>query len=74
MFLWATLPGCMSAMATFKRAIREKVAFVPGAPFHVNGGGDNALRLSYVTATEEQIEEGIRRLGGVMDECARCPD
>lgn len=74
MFLWATLPGCMSAMAIFKRAIREKVAFVPGAPFHVNGGGDNALRLSYVTATEEQIEEGIRRLGGVMDECARCPD
>ena len=32
MFLWLTLPPSVSAMALFDEAIKEKVAFVPGAP------------------------------------------
>ena len=64
MFLWATLPEKMSAMALFDKAIQEKVAFVPGKPFYVGENQpENTLRLSYVTMDEERIKEGIAKLG-----------
>lgn len=68
MFLWVTLPKGMSAMALFDKAIKEKVAFVPGKPFYVgNEVEENTLRLSYVTVDEAAILEGIKRLGRCMD-------
>jgi 2-aminoadipate transaminase len=66
MFLWATLPEQLSAGDLFERALKEKVAFVPGTPFFVNGGGDHNMRLNFSNADESRIEEGIRRLGKVM--------
>ncbi len=66
MFLWATLPEQLSAGDLFERAIKEKVAFVPGLPFFVNGGGQHNMRLNFSNADESRIEEGIRRLGTVM--------
>ncbi len=68
MFLWLTLPEGLSAMKLFHKAAREKVAFVPGQAFHIDGSGDNALRLSYSTSDEATIEEGIKRLGRVIAE------
>ena len=39
MFLWLTLPPSVSAMAPCStKAIKEKVVFVPGAPFYVRPG------------------------------------
>jgi 2-aminoadipate transaminase len=66
MFLWATLPAKLSALDLFERAAAQKVAFVPGTPFFVNGGGLRNMRLNFSNAQEDQIEEGIRRLGAVM--------
>ena len=67
MFLWVTLPKGMSAMALFDKAIKEKVAFVPGKPFYVGSEIEkNTLRLSYVTVEEEAIWDGIKRLGRCM--------
>ena len=66
MFLFATLPAGLSALELFDLAAREKVAFVPGQAFHLNGDGDDCLRLSYSTSDGKTIEEGIRRLGRVM--------
>ena len=63
MFLWVTLPEGCSSVELFELAIREKVAFVPGAPFYVDGGGVNTMRLNFSNADEPAIEEGIRRLG-----------
>ncbi|MBF6594890.1 MAG: PLP-dependent aminotransferase family protein [Thermaceae bacterium] len=63
MFLWLRLPEGMAATELFKRSIEQKVAFVPGEPFHANGGGENTLRLSFSQPTEAQIREGIARLG-----------
>ncbi len=67
MFLWATLPNNLSSMRLFDEAIKERVAFVPGSPFYVGTRSDensqNTMRLSYVTANEEAIEVGIKRLG-----------
>ena len=67
MFLWVTLSKDMSAMDLFDKAIKEKVAFVPGKPFYVgNESEENTLRLSYVTVDDEAILEGIKRLGRCM--------
>ncbi|MFW5735342.1 MAG: PLP-dependent aminotransferase family protein [Oceanidesulfovibrio sp.] len=68
MFLWATLPEGCSAMELFERAIQAKVAFVPGAPFHVDGSGDRSMRLNFSNASETMIEEGVRRLAGCLKE------
>jgi len=63
MFVWVTLPAPFEAARLLATAIEEKVAFVPGAPFHPGGGGDNTLRLNFSNATAEAIYEGIARLG-----------
>ncbi len=66
MFLWVTLPKGVSAMALFDKAIKEKVAFVPGNPFYVGDSIENTMRLSYVTVDEASILEGIKRLAQCM--------
>lgn len=68
MFLWVTLPEGCSSVDLFELAIKKKVAYVPGAPFYVDGGGLNTMRLNFSNADEPDIEEGIRRLGACLDE------
>jgi len=68
MFLWVTLPQELSSVELFERAAREKVAFVPGTPFFVDGGGQRNMRLNFSNADEETIREGIRRLGRIIKE------
>ncbi|WP_035250469.1 PLP-dependent aminotransferase family protein [Desulfocurvus vexinensis] len=68
MFLWAVMPEGYSSMELFERAIRCKVAFVPGRPFYVDGSGDNTMRLNYTNSEPERIEEGMRRLGRCLEE------
>ncbi len=66
LFLWATLPRGVDAGALLQHALAEKVAFVPGAAFHPRGGGAHTFRLNFSYCRPEVIEEGIRRLGGVL--------
>lgn len=68
MFIWATLPATLSAMDLFERAVEQKVAFVPGTPFFVDGGGEHNMRLNFSNADEETIKEGIARLGRIIQE------
>lgn len=63
MFFWLTAPAELDSLELLKQAVEEKTAFVPGQPFYADGSGKNTLRLSYSSATHEQIEEGIKRLG-----------
>jgi len=62
MFLWVTLPEGISSLELFDMALKEKVAFVPGPAFYINGEGENSLRLNFSNSDEEKIEEGIKRL------------
>ena len=62
MFLWVSLPPQLSAMDLFEVAKKEKVVFVPGAPFHVDGTGKNTMRLSFSNTAPDQIEVGMTRL------------
>lgn len=64
-FVWLTAPGVdTSRLATLARG--EGVAFVPGAPFYVDGRGSDQVRLAYSGVPENDIEEGIRRLGRLL--------
>jgi 2-aminoadipate transaminase len=66
MFLFVRLPQGMNANLVLQHALDEKVAFVPGEEFHLNGGGTNTLRLNFSNPTPERISQGICRLGAVI--------
>jgi 2-aminoadipate transaminase len=68
MFLWMTLPEGSDTTELLKVAINKGVAFVPGAPFYATGGGERYLRVSFSYVSEQQIEEGIKRLAMAMQE------
>jgi 2-aminoadipate transaminase len=68
MFLWGILPEDMDATEVFKLAIEKKVAFVPGAAFHPNGGGKNTMRLNFSFPDPDTIREGITRMGITLKE------
>ena len=71
MFLWVTLPEGFNSADLLQRAVERQVAFVPGAAFHANGGGENTMRLNFSHAAPERIEEGVRRLSEVIAEATR---
>jgi len=68
LFLWVTLPEGVSATQILQKAMERKVAYVPGKPFYAKEDKDNTLRLNFSNASEEKIEEGIKRLSEVFAE------
>ena len=62
LFVWLTLPPAMDAEALLERAVAEGVAYVAGAPFFVDGGGENTARLTFAKEDAPAIEEGVKRL------------
>ncbi len=66
MFIWLRLPHGVSAEKIATRCIKEKVAVVPGKPFYTDGTGDDAIRLNFSNTDQEEIFEGIRRIGAVI--------
>ena len=67
MFIWVTLDPAIDAAALLARAISEaRVAFVPGGAFYADGSGRNTLRLSFSCASDDQIDEGIRRIAALL--------
>ena len=67
LFMWVELPQHIDAATLLVEALKENVAFVPGAPFFANGGNHNYLRLNYSNMSEENIKIGIHRLGTVLN-------
>lgn len=67
-YSWVTLPQGLDATAMLPRAVASLVAYVPGTGFFVDGQGRQSLRLSYCYPEPERITEGVRRLGGVIEE------
>ncbi len=62
MFFWLKLLDGTNTQELFKRAIENKVAFVPGESFFAENPDPSCMRLSYVTNDEATIIEGVRRL------------
>ena len=66
MFLWARLPAGVNAVELLPRAVEKGVAFVPGAAFFANQPDPRTVRLSFVTASVEQIDTGIAALAAAI--------
>jgi DNA-binding transcriptional MocR family regulator len=66
-YVWVTLPEGFDTAAMLPRAVTARVAYVPGTAFYADGLGSRQLRLSYCYPTPSRIEEGVRRLAGVID-------
>jgi 2-aminoadipate transaminase len=67
MFIWVTLPKNIDSKELLDAALAENVAFVPGAPFYANNPETNTLRLSFVTVSPERINEGIQKIGRLIN-------
>jgi len=68
MFLWVRLPEGMNAVELLPKAVDKGVAFVPGAAFYADHADPRTLRLSFVTASEEEIHIGIAALAQAIRE------
>jgi DNA-binding transcriptional MocR family regulator len=60
-FMWVDLPEGTDVAAMFTAANERGVQFVKGTDFLLEGG-ENTLRLAYSGVTNDQIDEGIKRL------------
>ncbi|MDA0184747.1 PLP-dependent aminotransferase family protein [Solirubrobacter phytolaccae] len=67
MFTWLRMPEGLDSRALRPAATQAGVAYVPGAPFYVEAGGANEMRLSYSSLGEVQLGEAAERLAGVIE-------
>lgn len=70
MFVWVELPPPLDTAALLQRAVEdERVAFAPGRAFAATGGpeSDHCLRLCFAAASPEAIEDGVARIGRVLE-------
>jgi 2-aminoadipate transaminase len=68
LFVWATLPDYIDTTDLLAKALRENVAFVPGRAAYVDGRGGSSMRLNFSGSGEDEIREGIKRIGAVVAE------
>jgi 2-aminoadipate transaminase len=68
LFVWATLPDYIDTTDLLARALRENVAFVPGRAAFLDGRGGSSMRLNFSGVSEDDLREGVRRIGHVIRE------
>ena len=70
LFIWATLDERIDTTDLLALARdSEGVAFVPGRAAYVDGrSGSSSMRLNFAGVPEDEIREGIRRIGSAMRE------
>jgi 2-aminoadipate transaminase len=64
-FLWLTLGGGVDTVELHAAALQEKVAFIAGPDFMLEGGR-SSLRLSFASVPPERIGEGVRRIAAAL--------
>jgi 2-aminoadipate transaminase len=68
LFIWVTLPDYIDTTNLLARALAANVAFVPGAAAFVDGRGGSSMRLNFSSSSDEDIREGVRRIGAIVAE------
>jgi 2-aminoadipate transaminase len=68
LFIWVTLPDYIDTTDLLARALDQHVAFVPGRAAFVDGRGGSCMRLNFSGVNEDEIREGVRRIGEVVCE------
>jgi len=65
-FLWLTLSDDVDTTELHAAALEEKVAFIAGPDFMLEGGR-SSLRLSFASVPPDQIGEGVARIARALD-------
>ena len=68
LFLWVEFPEHINTTELMPKVLEKNVAYIPGAPFYPNGGGENTARFSFSAMPEDKITEGIKRMGEALKE------
>ena len=68
LFIWVTLPEYIDTTNLLARALAANVAFVPGQAAFFDGRGANSLRLNFSSSSDEDLREGVRRIGAIVAE------
>src|SRR3954463_3718297 len=68
LFIWATLPEYIDTTDLLARPLSHNVAFVPGRAAYLDGRGGSSMRLNFSGVSDDDIREGIRRIGDVVRE------
>ena len=66
LFLLVSMPEGLDAKELFDVAIKENVAFVIGEVFFCDGTGQNTMRLNFSYVSDEDMLEGVKRLGNAI--------
>lgn len=66
MFLWVTRKGA-DTDKMFPEAVERKVVYVVGSAFYPDGDNHESMRLNYTYSSNEDIVEGIKRLGNLFE-------
>ncbi len=68
-FLLCTMPDGYDSREVMKKALEQGVAFVPGNATMIDDKASYTIfRMNYSNASEEDIVEGVKRLGKVLHE------
>ena len=65
-FLWLTLDDDVDTTELLAAALEEKVAFVAGPDFMLDGGR-SSLRLSFASVPVDRIGEGVARIARALE-------
>jgi DNA-binding transcriptional MocR family regulator len=65
-FLWARLTSGADSVALLAFARARGVTYVPGTAFHVDGGGQEYMRLSFSEPPPDRIDLGVKRLADAI--------
>ncbi|MFM2031505.1 MAG: hypothetical protein RLZZ297_270 [Chloroflexota bacterium] len=65
-FIYCYLPADLPTAAVIAKGREQKVSFLPGAGCYANGQGHHEIRLAFSYQSDENIREGIKRLGAAM--------
>ena len=68
LFLWISLPHFIDTDLMVRKAIDKKVAYVVGSAFYFDEPEHNAMRINFSYSSKALIEEGVKRLSGVIEE------
>jgi DNA-binding transcriptional MocR family regulator len=64
--LWVELDKKLNAYQLYQEALKHQIAVAPGQLFSAQGQFGNCLRISYARPWDEEVEQGLRVLGGLI--------
>lgn len=69
LFIWCKLPDNVDMLEFVKKALKKKVAVVPGSAFLMDDTSKTQyIRLNFSTPTDENIVKGVKLLGEAAEE------